>query len=79
LTGGPEVRAPVVPARVFGTFEVRRHHRIPRLRRVAVRPGPPLRFAAQVAELRQRATRVKELYQEVADEIMSAIMRLDPP
>lgn len=73
--------APVVPARVFGTYEAfGRHHRIPRPRPVAVRLGRPMRFEAEVAEAAQAARpRVKELYQKVADDIMAAIGRLERP
>lgn len=67
--------APVVPVRVFGTFEAYgRGMRFPRFRPVAVRFGRPLTFT----ELRREAVecpkdRLKAIYQEVADEIMSAI------
>ena len=73
--------APVVPARVFGTFEAfGRHRRWPRPSSVGVRLGAPLRFDAQCAEARTAPRpRVKELYQEVADGNMSAIARLDRP
>src|ERR1041384_5203761 len=40
-------RAPVVPVRVFGTFEAfGRHHRLPRLKKLAVGYGQPMTFAA---------------------------------
>jgi 1-acyl-sn-glycerol-3-phosphate acyltransferase len=73
--------APVVPVRVFGTFEAfGRHHRLPRPRPIGVRYGPALRFdaAAQEAATAPRP-RVKEIYQEVADAIIAAIDRLEPP
>lgn len=73
--------APVVPVRVFGTFEAwGRHRRLPRLSPVAVRFGPPLRFEALAAEA-ETATRVrvKEIYQEVTDQILAAIARLERP
>jgi len=72
--------APVVPVRVFGTREAwGRGQRIPRPNPVAVKFGPLLRFA----ELRLEAktcskARLKEIYQQVADEIMAAIGRLEP-
>jgi 1-acyl-sn-glycerol-3-phosphate acyltransferase len=72
--------APVVPVRVFGTFEAYgRHLKIPRPRRVAVKYGRPMDFAA----LREEAktcdkARLKEIYQQVADEIMAAIAKLEP-
>lgn len=73
--------APVVPARVFGTHDAfGRHHRWPRPRPVGVRFGPVLRFEAQVAEMGTALRpRVKELYQEVAETIMTAIAALGPP
>jgi 1-acyl-sn-glycerol-3-phosphate acyltransferase len=72
--------APVVPARVFGTFEAYgRHLRFPRPYRVAVKYGQPMRFE----QLRNEAkacskARLKEIYQQVADEIMAAIAKLEP-
>jgi 1-acyl-sn-glycerol-3-phosphate acyltransferase len=72
--------APVVPVRVFGTFEAfGRHLRLPRPHRVAVKYGRPMIFE----RLREEAAtcskpRLKRIYQEVADEIMAAIARLEP-
>lgn len=73
--------APVVPVRVFGTFEAyNRHMRLPRPRRtLTVKYGRPLLFQ----QLRQEAAtcskpRLKEIYQQVADEIMQAIAALQP-
>lgn len=72
--------APVVPVRVFGTFEAYgRHMLIPRPRRVAVKYGQPMLFE----QLRAEATvcskpRLKEIYQQVADELMAAIAKLQP-
>jgi 1-acyl-sn-glycerol-3-phosphate acyltransferase len=72
--------APVVPVRVFGTFEAYgRHLRFPRPKSVAVKYGKPLLFAAQRAEARNAdKTRLRELYQQVTDDIMSAIAQLQP-
>ena len=67
--------APVMPIRVFGTFEaLGRHMKFPRPGRVVVHYGEPMRFA----ELREEARtcskqRLKEIYQQVADELMAAI------
>jgi 1-acyl-sn-glycerol-3-phosphate acyltransferase len=71
---------PVVPVRVFGTYEAHgRHRRLPRLRAVAVTYGVPLDFAAQRVEARAGAKpRLKAIYQEVADEIMARIATLQP-
>jgi 1-acyl-sn-glycerol-3-phosphate acyltransferase len=72
--------APVVPVRVFGTFEAYgRHFRFPRPRRVAVKYGRPLRFERLRAEADTcDKARLKEIYQEVSDEIMAAIAHLQP-
>jgi 1-acyl-sn-glycerol-3-phosphate acyltransferase len=72
--------APVVPLRIFGTFEaLGRHMRFPRPRRVAVKFGHPRPFADLRAEAQtcDRA-RVKAIYQQVADELMAAIASLKP-
>jgi 1-acyl-sn-glycerol-3-phosphate acyltransferase len=72
--------APVVPVRVFGTFEAYgRNHALPRPRRVAVKYGRPLIFEALRAEAKTcDKARLKEIYQQVADEIMAAIAKLEP-
>lgn len=73
--------SPVVPVRVFGTFEAySRHMRIPRPRRVQVVYGQPMDFR----ELREEAKtcpkpRLKQIYQEVSDQIMAEIARLQVP
>lgn len=71
--------APVVPVRVFGTFEAYgRHMKIPRPRRVTVKYGAPLDFAALRAEAKTCSKpRLKEIYRQVADEIMAAIAKLE--
>jgi 1-acyl-sn-glycerol-3-phosphate acyltransferase len=72
--------APVVPVRVFGTYEAYgRHMRLPRPRRVAVKYGRPMPFAELRAEAKVCSKpRLKEIYQQVADEIMAAIASLEP-
>jgi 1-acyl-sn-glycerol-3-phosphate acyltransferase len=72
--------APVVPVRVFGTHEAFGPHMwLPRPRRVTVKYGHPLPFAAERAEAATSSKqRVKEIYQEVADKIMAEITRLEP-
>jgi len=72
--------APVVPVRVFGTYEAYgRHLRFPRPHRVAVKFGQPMRFEQLRAEAKVCAKpRLKEIYQQVADEIMAAVARLEP-
>ena len=70
--------APVVPVRVFGTNEAwGRGQAIPRPRRVSVKYGNPLDFAAHREEAKTCAKpRLKQIYQEIADEIMAAIGEL---
>ena len=72
--------APVVPVRVFGTFDAfNRHHRFPRPRKVAVKFGKPLNFATQREEAKTCSkARLKEIYQEVADQVMAEIAKLTP-
>ena len=72
--------AVVIPVRVFGTYEAfGRHLKFPRPRRVAVKYGEPLRFESLRAEAKSFSkARLKQIYQEVADEIMAAIGRLEP-
>jgi 1-acyl-sn-glycerol-3-phosphate acyltransferase len=71
---------PVIPARVFGSWEAYgRPHRFPRPRRVVVKFGPPLLFEQLRAEADTcTKPRLKQLYQQVADEIMAAIRSLEP-
>jgi 1-acyl-sn-glycerol-3-phosphate acyltransferase len=73
-------RAPVVPARVFGTHEAYGpHKRVPRPRRLTVKYGQPMMFAEQRAEAAVCSKqRVKEIYQQVAEEIMAKIAMLEP-
>jgi hypothetical protein len=53
--------------------------RFPRPHRVAVKYGRPLDFAALRSEAKTCAKdRLKEIYQQIADEIMAAIARLEP-
>jgi 1-acyl-sn-glycerol-3-phosphate acyltransferase len=73
-------RAPVIPVRVFGTFEAfNREMPWPRPRRVAVKYGVPMLFVDLRAEARTcTKPRLKQIYQEVADQIMAAIASLEP-
>ena len=72
--------APVVPVRVFGTFHAYgRHLKFPRPHRVAVKYGRLLNFAALRAEAKIcDKARLKEIYQQVANEIMAEIAKLEP-
>jgi 1-acyl-sn-glycerol-3-phosphate acyltransferase len=72
--------APVVPVRVFGTYAAfGRHLRFPRPRPVAVRFGRPMHFDALRTEARTcPKPRLRQIYQQVAEEIMAAIAALQP-
>lgn len=72
--------APVVPVRVFGTFAAYgRNHKFPRPKKVAVKYGAPMNFEKLRAEAKVCSkSRLKEIYHEVADEIMAAIAKLEP-
>ncbi len=72
--------APIVPVRVFGTFEAYgRDHKFPRPRRVMVKYGAPMNFDALRAEAKTcDKARLKAIYQQVADELMAAIAKLEP-
>ncbi len=72
--------APVVPVRVFGTFQAYgRQMRFPRPHRVAVKYGRPMLFEQLRAEAKVCSKqRLKEIYQQVADELMAAIAKLQP-
>jgi 1-acyl-sn-glycerol-3-phosphate acyltransferase len=72
--------APVVPVRVFGTYEAYgRHILFPRPKRIAVKYGQPMNFVELRAEAKNCSKpRLKEIYQQIADEIMAAIARLEP-
>ncbi|EEF58781.1 lysophospholipid acyltransferase family protein [Pedosphaera parvula] len=71
--------APVVPVRVFGTYDAwGRHVKIPKPRHVAIKYGTPMHFEQLRAEARTcTKERLKQIYQQVADEIMDAIARLE--
>lgn len=73
-------RAPVVPVRVFGTFEAySRNASFPRLHPVAVKYGKPMRFEAWREEAKQCSKdRLKVIYQQVSDAIMREIRSLEP-
>ena len=72
--------APVIPVRLFGTFEAYgRHRNVPLPRTVTVKYGEVLDFSKARAEaaLCSKA-RLKQIYQEIADQIMDAIRDLEP-
>ena len=72
--------APVVPVRLFGTYEAYgRHIRFPHPGRVMVKFGAPIGFEDLRAEASACSKqRLKEIYQQVAAEIMAAIGKLEP-
>ncbi len=75
-----KTKGPVLPVRVFGTFDAMGKGRVfPKPVRVAVKYGRPIYFE----ELRAEAAvcskqRLKEIYQEIADQIMQEIAKLGP-
>jgi len=72
--------APVIPVRVFGTFQaLNRNQKFPRPHKIAVKFGRPMDFAALRAEAKScPKPRLKEIYQEVSDELMKEIAKLEP-
>lgn len=70
--------APVVPVRLFGTFKaLNRGQSFPRPHKIIVRFSKPLDFRARRAEAKAcTKPRLKEIYQEVADQIMNAISEI---
>jgi 1-acyl-sn-glycerol-3-phosphate acyltransferase len=72
--------APVIPVRVFGTYEAYgRTVKFPRPFPVVVKYGQPMNFAALRAEAKTCSKdRLKQIYQEVANELMRAIAQLQP-
>jgi len=72
--------APVVPVRVWGTLAAYgRNVPFPKPVRVMVKYAEPMRFEALRAEAKTCSKdRLKEIYQQVADEIMAAIAKMEP-
>jgi len=71
--------APVVPVRIFGTYEAfGRHTRFPRPRRVEVKFGVPMDFADLRAEAKTCSKqRLKQIYHQAAADIMAAVGKLE--
>jgi 1-acyl-sn-glycerol-3-phosphate acyltransferase len=69
-----------VPVRVFGTYEAYgRHRKFPHPNRIAVKYGRPMNFDKLRAETKDCSkARLKEIYQQIANEIMASIAKLEP-
>ena len=72
--------APVIPVRVFGTYEAYGLHvKFPLPHQIIVKYGKPLTFAELRAEAKTCSKeRLKQIYQEVADDLMLEISKLEP-
>jgi len=72
--------APVVPVRIFGTFEAfGRNHGIPRPFRVSIKFGKPLLYEVLRTEAKQCSkSRLREIYEEISTDVMLQIHRLEP-
>lgn len=72
--------APVVPVRTFGTFEAYGPHiKFPRPKKLFVKFGRPMQFEKLREEAKSCSKpRLKEIYQEVADQLMAEIAKLEP-
>jgi 1-acyl-sn-glycerol-3-phosphate acyltransferase len=72
--------APVVPVRVFGTLEAfGRDMKFPMPHKIMAKYGKPMNFSALRAEAQTCSkARLKQIYQEVADQIMAEIAKLQP-
>jgi 1-acyl-sn-glycerol-3-phosphate acyltransferase len=76
-----KTRVPVIPVRISGTYEAfGRRMWFPKPGPIKVHFGEPLRFDALLAEATvSPRSRHREIYQQIADEVMSAIASLDCP
>ncbi len=72
--------APVVPVRTFGTFECyNRKWKFHMPKHLSVKYGRPMLFEKLRAEAKIcDKQRLKEIYQQVADEVMAEIAKLEP-
>jgi 1-acyl-sn-glycerol-3-phosphate acyltransferase len=73
-------KAVIIPVRTFGTYECyNRRIKFHLPMRLSVKYGRPLDFETQRAEAKTCSkARLKQIYQEIADEIMAAIAKLEP-
>ena len=71
---------PVVPVRIFGSYEaMNRRMVIPLPYKIVVKFGRPLAFAELRAEAKTCSKpRLKAIYQQVADELMAVIAKMEP-
>jgi 1-acyl-sn-glycerol-3-phosphate acyltransferase len=75
-----KANAPVVPVRIWGTFEAYgRHSKIPKPKKLTIKYGQPLTFP----ELRREAEtcskqRLKEIYRQASEQVMMAIRKMTP-
>ena len=71
---------PVIPVRIYGSYEAfGRHMKFPRPGRIMIKYGEPMLFERLRAEAKHCSKpRLKLIYQEVANEIMAAIARMEP-
>jgi 1-acyl-sn-glycerol-3-phosphate acyltransferase len=72
--------APVMPVRVFGMYRAyNRHMLFPRPWHAMIKYGRPMLFERQREEAKTCSkARLKVIYQEVSDELMDTIARLEP-
>jgi len=72
--------APVVPVRVFGTFEAfGKEVPFPKPHKIMAKYGRPMDFTALRVEAKTCSKpRLKGIYQEIADQIMAEIAKLQP-
>lgn len=75
-----KTNAPVVPVRVWGTFEAfGKHVKFPKPKPITVKYGHPIDFSPLRVEAKSCSKeRLKEIYQQIANEIMAAITKLEP-
>ncbi len=72
--------APVLPIRIWGTFEAwGKHVKYPKPGRLVIHYGQLLHFTELRAEAKTCSKeRLREIYQQIADELMAAIAKLEP-
>ena len=71
-------QSPVLPVRIFGIWEAyNRYMRFPRPKQVSVVFGNPITFIEKYEEAKTSTpARLKQIYQEIANEIMNAIAQI---